>query len=269
MTTVLIVDDQALQRLGLRMLLESQPDLTVVGEAADCTQAVRAATVLQPDVVLLDLDRTDADRVQAIRRITRSDCHAKAPRPEPAGGLPPRVLVLIASDGDAYPRAALRAGADGILLKDSLPEELAAAVRIVARGDSVLSPRLTRTLIEAVRARHAADSPDRRRRLSRLTERETEVLAALASGWSNSEIAERLSIAPTTVKTHISSILTKIGARTRVQAVVFAYETGPVRPPWQQSRPGGPDFSDRPGGGPGRPGERTGRALRRPGRSPT
>jgi DNA-binding NarL/FixJ family response regulator len=237
MTTVLIVNDQALQRLGLRMFLEAQPDLTVVGEATDCAQAVRAASALQPDVVLLNLGRTDADLVQAIRRITQPDCHAKASRPEPASGLPPRVVVLIPSDGDEYACATLRAGADGILLKDALPEELTATVRIVAMGGSVLSPRLTHALIEAVRERDSTDRPDRKRRLSRLTERETEVLAALASGWSNSEIAERLSIAPTTVKTHISSILAKIGTRARVQAVVFAYETGLVRPPWQQPRP--------------------------------
>ena len=249
MTTVLIVNDQALQRLGLRMFLEAQFDLTVVGEATDCAQAVRAATALEPDVVLLDLGPTDADRIQAIRRITRLGRRAKASDTEPASGLPPRVLVLIASDGDEYAGATLRAGADGILLKDALPEELAAAVRIVALGGSVLSPRLTRALIEAVRERDSTDKSYRRRRLSGLTERETEVLAALASGWSNTEIAERLSIAPTTVKTHISSILAKIGARARVQAVVFAYETGLVRPPWQQPRPRESDLSDQPGEG--------------------
>ncbi|MEV7892450.1 LuxR C-terminal-related transcriptional regulator [Streptomyces sp. NPDC002817] len=249
MTTVLIVNNQTLQRLGLRMFLEAQPDLTVVGEAADCAEAVRAATALQPDVVLLDLDGTDTDRIQAIRRIIRADCHAKAPRPEPTGGLPPRVLVLIASDGDAYPRATLRAGADGILLKDALPEELAAAVRTVAQGGSVLPPRLTRALIEAVREQDSSGEPDRGRRLSHLTERETEVLAALASGWSNAQIAERLSIAPTTLKTHISNILTKIGAHTRVQAVVFAYETGLARPAGQRPRSHASDLSDLPGGG--------------------
>ena len=249
MTTVLIVNDQALQRLGLRMFLESQPDLTVVGEAADCAQAVRAAAALRPDVVLMDMGRTGVDRVQAIRRIARPDSHAEVPRTDPASGIPPRVLVLIPSDGDEYAFATLRAGAGGLLLKDVLPEELAAALHIVALGGSVLSPRLTRALIEAVRERDSTDSPDRRRRLSLLTERETEVLAALASGWSNTEIAERLSIAPTTVKTHISSILAKIGARARVQAVVFAYETGLVRPPWQQPRPHESDLSDQPGGG--------------------
>jgi DNA-binding NarL/FixJ family response regulator len=249
MTSVLIVNDQTLQRLGLRMFLEAQPDLTVVGEAADCAEAVRAATALQPDVVLLDLNGTDTDRVQAIRLITRADCRVKAPRPEPTGGLPPRVLVLVASDGDAYPRATLRAGADGILLRDALPDELAAAVRTVAQGGSVLPPRLTRALIEAVREQDSFDEPDRGRRLSHLTERETEVLAALASGWSNAQIAERLSIAPTTLKTHISNILTKIGAHTRVQAVVFAYETGLARPAGQRRRPRATDLLDLPRSG--------------------
>ena len=242
MTTVLIVNDQALQRLGLRLLLEAQPDFTVVGEATDCDQAVRAADALRPDVVLMDMGPADIDRTQAIRRITRPDSsRSGAPAAGRASGLPPRVLVLTAFDGDEHAYAALRAGADGLLLKDTLPGELTAALRIVALGGSVLSPHLTRTLVDAVREQSPDDLPERRRRLSRLTDREREVLAALASGWSHTEIAERLSIAPTTVKTHISNILTKIGAHARVQAVVFAYETGLVRPPRQQPRPRGTD----------------------------
>jgi len=242
MTTVLIVNDQALQRLGLRLLLEAQPDFTVVGEATDCDQAVQAADALQPDVVLMDMGPADIDRTQAIRRITRPDSsRSGAPAAGRASGLPPRVLVLTAFDGDEHAYAALRAGADGLLLKDTLPGELTAALRIVALGGSVLSPHLTRTLVDAVREQSPDDLPERRRRLSHLTDREREVLAALASGWSHAEIAERLSIAPTTVKTHISNILTKIGAHARVQAVVFAYETGLVRPPRQQPRPRGTD----------------------------
>jgi DNA-binding NarL/FixJ family response regulator len=242
MTTVLIVNDQALQRLGLRLLLEAQPDFTVVGEATDCDQAVRAADALRPDVVLMDMGPADIDRTQAIRRITRPDSsRSGAPAAGRASGLPPRVLVLTAFDGDEHAYAALRAGADGLLLKDTLPGELTAALRIVALGGSVLSPHLTRTLVDAVRQQSPDDLPERRRRLSHLTDREREVLAALASGWSHAEIAERLSIAPTTVKTHISNILTKIGAHARVQAVVFAYETGLVRPPRQQPRPRGTD----------------------------
>jgi DNA-binding NarL/FixJ family response regulator len=242
MTTVLIVNDQALQRLGLRLLLEAQPDFTVVGEATDYDQAVRAADALRPDVVLMDMGPADIDRTQAIRRITRPDSsRSGAPAAGRASGLPPRVLVLTAFDGDEHAYAALRAGADGLLLKDTLPGELTAALRIVALGGSVLSPHLTRTLVDAVRQQSPDDLPERRRRLSHLTDREREVLAALASGWSHAEIAERLSIAPTTVKTHISNILTKIGAHARVQAVVFAYETGLVRPPRQHPRPRGTD----------------------------
>ncbi|MEU0650476.1 response regulator transcription factor [Streptomyces umbrinus] len=250
MTTVLIVTDQALQRLGLRMFLEAQPDLTVVGEATDCDQAVRAADALRPDLVLLDIDRPDVDRVRAIRRITRPEHRPGVPRADRAGGLPPRVLVLTPFDTDEYSYAALRAGAGGLLPKDALPGELTAAIHLVALGGSVLSPRLTRALVDVVREQRPAAAPERRHKLSQLTEREREVLTALASGWSNTEIAKRLCIAPTTVKTHISSILTKIGVRARVQAVVFAYETGLVRPPWhQQPRPHETDFSDHPRGG--------------------
>ncbi|MGW0707860.1 LuxR C-terminal-related transcriptional regulator [Streptomyces sp. NPDC002643] len=247
MSTVLIVNDQALQRLGLRMFLEAQPDLTIVGEATGCDQAVRLADTLRPDVVLMDMGRPDEIHIQAIQCITRPDRHSEAPHTDRTGRRPPRVLVLTPFDADESACAALRAGADGLLLKDALPDQLTAALRIVALGGAVLSPRLTRTLVDIVRDQGPADLPERRHRLSHLTERECEVLAALASGWSSTEIAERLSIAPTTVKSHISSILTKIGARARVQAVVFAYETGLVRPPTQRPRPSSTDFSDQPG----------------------
>lgn len=155
------------------------------------------------------------------------------------------MLILSPFDADESACSALRAGADGVLLKDALPHELTAALHVIALGGAVLSPHLTRALVDAVREQSRVDLTERRHRLSHLSERECEVLAALASGWSSREIAERLSIAPTTVKSHISSILTKIGARARVQAVVFAYETGLVRPPRQRPHPADTDFSDR------------------------
>ncbi|MDV7217493.1 response regulator transcription factor [Streptomyces prunicolor] len=247
MTTVLIVNDQALQRLGLRMFLETQPDLTIVGEATAYAQAVRLADTLRPDVVLVDMGRPDEKHIQAIHRITRPDADPMAPDADGTDRIPPRVLILTPFDADESACAALRAGADGLLLKDALPHELTAALRTVALGGAVLSPRLTRALVDAVREQRRSDLTERRHRLSHLSGRECEVLAALASGWSGREIAERLSIAPTTVKSHISSILTKIGARARVQAVVFAYETGLVRPPRQRLHPNGTDFSDRSG----------------------
>jgi DNA-binding NarL/FixJ family response regulator len=247
MTTVLIVNDQALQRLGLRMFLEAQPDLTIVGEATACAEAVRLADTLRPDVVLMDMGRPDEKHIQAVHRITRPDEDPTAPHAEGTGRLPPRVLILSPSDADESACAALRAGADGVLLKDALPHELTAALHVIALGGAVLSPHLTRALVDAVREQSRADLTERRHRLSHLSERECEVLAALASGWSSREIAERLSIAPTTVKSHISSILTKIGARARVQAVVFAYETGLVRPTGQQLHTNDTDFSDQSG----------------------
>lgn len=245
MTTVLIVNDQALQRLGLRMFLEAQPDLTIVGEATAYAQAVRLADTLRPDVVLMDMGRPDEQHIQAIHRITRPDEDSMAPHADGTGRLPPRVLILSPFDADESACSALRAGADGVLLKDALPHELTAALHVIALGGAVLSPHLTRALVDAVREQSRVDLTERRHRLSHLSERECEVLAALASGWSSREIAERLSIAPTTVKSHISSILTKIGARARVQAVVFAYETGLVRPPRQRPHPADTDFSDR------------------------
>ncbi|MEV7883405.1 LuxR C-terminal-related transcriptional regulator [Streptomyces sp. NPDC002817] len=237
MTTVLIVNDQTLQRLGLRMYLEAQPDLSIVGEATACGQAVRLVEDLRPDVVLIDMGQPDEEYLQAIRCITRPDHGSGAPHSDRSGGLPARVLVLTPYDADESACAALRAGANGVLLKDTLPSELTEALRSLALGGAVLSPALTRALVATVREQNPAALPEHRRRLSHLTERECEVLAALASGWSSTEIAERLSIAPTTLKTHISSILAKIGARARAQAVVFAYETGLVKPPSQRLRP--------------------------------
>ncbi|MFJ9906620.1 LuxR C-terminal-related transcriptional regulator [Streptomyces sp. NPDC101152] len=220
MTSVLVVHDQTLQRLGLRMLLAAEPDITVVGESADPLDAARLSAELQPDVVVMGSRVSDADGIDAIRSITR---------PALPGERRPRVLVLTPTSSETHSYAALRAGAGGFLLQDATPEELAAAVRVVATGDAVITPGLTRALIDAVRQQPV-------RRLTRevelhaLTERERDILTAVASGWSNAEIGERLSIAPTTVKSHVSHILAKIGARARVQAVVFAYESGLVQP---------------------------------------
>ncbi|WP_328353588.1 response regulator transcription factor [Streptomyces sp. NBC_00445] len=217
MTTVLIVDDQALQRLGFGMLLEQHPDMSVVGEATHGAEAVRMTAELRPDVVLMDVRMPGMDGIEATRRIVES------------GGRS-RVLVLTTFDLDEYAYSALRAGASGFLLKDALPDELIAGIRAVAAGDAVISPSLTRKLIHAFADRLPGGSLAKDQRLAELTQREREVLVALASGASNAEIGQRLSLAETTVKTHVSRILAKIGARDRVQAVIFAYDTGVVRP---------------------------------------
>ncbi len=222
MTTVLIADDHALQRLGFRMLLESQDDMTVAGEAAGGAEAVRLAAGLHPDVVLMDVRMPGLDGIEATRRITSASGRT-------------RVLILTTFDLDEYAFAGLRAGASGFLVKDAQPAELLAGIRAVACGDAVVAPALTRRLIEkyANLLPSAADAdtavPDDPR-LAGLTGREREVLQAIACGWTNSEIAERLNLAESTVKTHVGRILAKIGARDRVQAVIFAYDTRLVRP---------------------------------------
>jgi DNA-binding NarL/FixJ family response regulator len=217
MTTALIVDDQALQRMGFSMLLEAQPDMTVVGEAANGAEAVRKAAELRPDVVLMDVRMPGMDGIEATRRII-------------ASGGRSRILVLTTFDLDEYAYDALRAGASGFLLKDAQPDELVAGVRAVATGDAVISPGLTRKLIDAFSDRFPGHTPQQLRRLADLTQREREVLTAIATGCTNGEIAERLHLAESTVKSHISRILAKIDARDRVQAVIFAYDTGLVRP---------------------------------------
>ncbi|MEU3338135.1 LuxR C-terminal-related transcriptional regulator [Streptomyces sp. NPDC002144] len=221
MTSVLVVHDQTLQRLGLRMLLAAEPDLTVVGETANPLDAARMSTELQPDVVVMGSRVDDADGLDAIRGITRRTL---------PGERRPRVLVLIPAGCETHSYATLRAGAGGFLLQDATPEELAAAVRVVAAGDAVITPGLTRALIDTVRQQQPVRRLTRETELHALTERERDILTAVASGWSNAEIGERLCIAPTTVKSHVSHILAKIGARARVQAVVFAYESGLVQP---------------------------------------
>ncbi|GGN12035.1 LuxR C-terminal-related transcriptional regulator [Streptomyces fuscichromogenes] len=229
MVSVLVVNDQSLQRLALGMLLAAEPGLTVVGEAADGDEAIRASAALRPDVVLMDSLPSRADAIDTIRHITRP-----AARTGTAGltdeAAAARVLVLTAAEREADAWAALRAGAGGFLLNDADPAELTAAIRVVAAGDAVITPGLTRALIDAVRQQHTVRPLPRASGLGALTGRERDVLIAVAAGWTNAEIAQWLSIAPTTVKTHVSNVLAKIGARARVQAVTFAYESGLIRP---------------------------------------
>ncbi|MFG3292303.1 response regulator [Streptomyces sp. NPDC048179] len=230
MVSVLVVNDQSLQRLALRMLLTAEPGLTVVGEAADGDEAIRASAALRPDVVLMDSHLSRADGIDTIRRLARPAQRTRTPGFAGEEASTPRVLVLTAADQEADAWAALRAGAGGFLLDDADPAELTAAIRVVAAGDAVITPGLTRALIDAVRLQHTVRPLPRTSGLGALTQRERDVLVAVASGWSNAEIAQWLSIAPTTVKTHVSNVLAKIGARARVQAVTFAYESGLIRP---------------------------------------
>ncbi|MEV7037576.1 response regulator transcription factor [Amycolatopsis sp. NPDC051061] len=221
MTTVLIVDDQPLQRFGFRMLLDATPDTEVVGEAAHGAEAVRRTAELRPDVVLMDIRMPGMDGIEATRQIL-------------ATGGRSRVLVLTTFDLDEYAYAALRAGASGFLLKDAHPEELLAGIRAVAGGDAVIAPAFTRRLLDTYAQKlpdASADPPSRTdpRWLS-LTEREQEILVAIGSGWTNGEIAERLVLSESTVKTHVGRVLAKVGARDRVQAVIFAYDLGLTRP---------------------------------------
>ncbi len=214
---VLLVDDQPLMRVAFNLVLESQPDLTVLGEAGDGAEAIRLARRLQPQVVLMDVRMPGVDGIEATTEIIRN-C------PDT------RVLILTTFDLDEYAFAGLRAGASGFLIKNALPEELLAAIRTVAAGDAVVSPRVTRRLLET--CAHQLPTPDGPgdARLSRLTSRELEILTEVARGKSNSEIAADLHLAETTVKTHLSRVLIKLELRDRVQAVVFAYETRLIRP---------------------------------------
>ncbi|MFR9799277.1 response regulator [Streptomyces sp. MS06] len=219
MTTVLIVDDQPLQRYGFRMLLDSVPETDVVGEAAHGAEAVRMAAETRPDVVLMDVRMPGMDGIEATRRIV-------------AAGDRSRVLVLTTFDLDEYVHAALRAGASGFLLKDARPEELLSGIRAVAGGDAVIAPALTRRLLHEFARIVPPHTADRAQdpRLASLTDREREILVAIGSGWSNGEIASRLVLSESTVKTHVGRVLSKIGARDRVQAVIFAYDHGLARP---------------------------------------
>jgi len=221
MIRVLLVDDQALIRMGFRMLIESADDLEVVGEAQDGQAAIEQAAALRPDVVLMDVRMPGVNGIDATARIVEAQPDV-------------RVLVLTTFDLDEYAFAALRAGASGFLLKDAAPAELATAVRTVASGEAVVSARITRRMLELF-AEHLPDadrSPDPEAphpRLAALTPREIEVLREIAEGLSNAEIAAQLFLSEATVKTHVGRILAKLGVRDRVQAVVVAYETRLVR----------------------------------------
>ena len=214
---VVVADDQELVRMGFRVVLEAEDDLAVVGEAANGEEAVALARRLRPDVVLMDVRMPVLDGIAATRRI-RADAEAGAPR----------VLVLTTFDLDEHVYDALRAGASGFLLKDVKAAELAEAVRTVAAGDALIAPSITKRLVAEFAARPAA--PERPDELDELTPRELEVLELVARGLSNVEIAARLVVGEATVKTHVTRILMKLRLRDRVQAVVFAYENGVVRP---------------------------------------
>ncbi|MEV5410675.1 response regulator transcription factor [Thermopolyspora sp. NPDC052614] len=219
---VLLVDDQPLLRTGFRLILEAEPDVTVVGEAGDGAAAKEQARALLPDVVLMDIRMPGVDGIEATRHIVRDA--------SPSAHVP-RVLVLTTFDLDEYIVEALRAGASGFLLKDVPPDDLVQAIRVVAAGDAIVAPSVTRRLLDKFAARlpsaHRRPTPPR---LDRLTERELEVLRLIARGMSNAEIAAELVVSETTVKTHVGNVLTKLGLRDRVQAVVLAYETGLVTP---------------------------------------
>jgi DNA-binding NarL/FixJ family response regulator len=214
---LLLADDQPLLRTGFRMVLGSEPDLDIVGEAGDGAEAVDLARRLLPDVVLMDIRMPRMDGVAATRAIV-------------AARLPVRVLILTTFDLDDYVVGALRAGASGFLAKDVPAEDLVAAIRTVAVGDAVVAPRILRRLLERFAQILPDPSAEEPRELDVLTEREREVLVQVARGQSNAEIARVLQVSETTVKTHVGHVLTKLGLRDRVQAVVLAYESGLVRP---------------------------------------
>ncbi|MFC4017857.1 response regulator [Micromonospora sp. GCM10011542] len=220
---VLLADDQHLVRTGFRVILEVEDDIEVVGEAADGARAVEMTRAIRPEVVLMDVEMPGMDGLEATRRIVG------------AGPDAPAVLILTTFDRDDYLFAALRAGASGFLLKNGTPEELGEAIRVLARGDALLAPEITRRVI-ATFARPgnpggaAGGGPDAAAALRELTPRECETLVLLAGGASNAEIAATMRLGEATVKTHVSRVLAKLGLRDRVQAVVFAYENGVVRP---------------------------------------
>ncbi|WP_242910466.1 response regulator [Actinomadura terrae] len=219
MIRVLLADDQTLVRAGFRSILEGEDDIEIVAEAGDGDQAVRLAGDLRPDVVLMDIRMPVLDGLEATRRIMAD------PRLETV-----RVVILTTFDLDDYVYGAIKAGASGFLVKDTEPPELIHGVRVVARGDALLAPTVTRRLIAEFASRITEPPPAAE--LSALTDREREVLGLVATGLSNEEIAGRLVLSPATAKTHVSRILAKLGARDRAQLVVLAYETGMIRPGW-------------------------------------
>ena len=216
-TRVLLVDDQPLLRTGFRMILSAESDLTVVGEAGDGATAVELARRLKPDVVLMDIRMPVMDGIQATRNLAG-----------PGVEEPIKVLILTTFGLDEYVVESLRAGASGFLLKDAPPEDLVEAIRIVAAGDALLAPSVTRRLLDRVASRLPRANEDTIPALSELTERELEVLKLLARGLSTAEIAAKLVVSETTVKTHVSRVLAKLDLRDRVQAVILCYETGLV-----------------------------------------
>jgi DNA-binding NarL/FixJ family response regulator len=218
-TTILLVDDQPLLRMGFRLVLDAQPDMTVVGEAGDGAEAVRLTAQLAPEVVLMDVRMPVMDGIEATRRVVAAGAS--------------RVLILTTFDLDEYAYDGLRAGASGFLLKNVPPSDLLSAIRAVASGDAVVAPSVTRRLLDTVMPHlpTAGGEPSPPRpELQRLTTREREILAEVAAGLSNAEIAARLVLSEATVKTHVGRVLNKLGLRDRVQAVVYAYETGLVHP---------------------------------------
>ncbi|RSN52777.1 MULTISPECIES: response regulator [Actinomadura] len=219
MIRVVLADDQTLVRAGFRSILEGEDDIEIVAECGDGERAVRLAAELRPDVVLMDIRMPVLDGLEATRRITGD------PRLDDV-----RVVILTTFDLDDYVYGAIKAGASGFLVKDTEPPELIHGVRVVARGDALLAPTVTRRLIAEFASRISTPPPAAR--LDALTDREREVLALVAAGLSNEEIAGRLVLSPATAKTHVSRILAKVGARDRAQLVVLAYETGMIRPGW-------------------------------------
>jgi DNA-binding NarL/FixJ family response regulator len=214
--SVVLVDDQALIRTGFKMILESEDDIEIVGEAGDGEQGVVAVRRLRPDVVLMDVQMPTMDGLEATGRIVQD------------GSIPSRIVILTTFERDDYIFDALRAGASGFLLKNSPPDELVHAVRVVAAGEALLAPSVTQKVIEEFieqPARHSSEAE-----LGRLTARETEILKLLATGKSNAELAGHLFVGEGTIKTHVSNVLTKLGLRDRMQAVIFAYESGLIEP---------------------------------------
>jgi DNA-binding NarL/FixJ family response regulator len=213
-TRILIVDDQALVRVGLRKILEAEPEMSVIGEASDGAEAVHQNAALHPDLALMDIRMPILDGIEATRRITDTSAA--------------RVLILTTFGLDTYVYEALRAGASGFMLKDAPPEEIAAAVRIVASGDALLAPAVTRAVVEEF-ARQQPPKPSTPPLVEELTRREREVFDLLVRGLSNPEICQRLVISEATTKTHVARILQKLGLRDRIQVVIYAYESGLLR----------------------------------------
>ena len=227
MIRVLIVDDQAMIRAGFRMIIEAEPDITVVGEAGDGIEALEMAARSTPDVVLMDVRMPRMDGIEAARRMLCDRAEATAGGDSPKL---PRVLMLTTFDLDDYVYAALRAGVSGFMLKDAPAEQLVEAIRVIAAGDALLAPSVTRRLIEDISRRPSRDTTTTVPGLDQLTDREDEVLRLVAKGLSNAEVADQLYLGEATIKTHVGRILMKLNLRDRVQAVVLAYESGLITP---------------------------------------